>query len=280
MAKYRAIYRTIWKDHDFQLYTPEAKLIFIYLCTNEATSESGIYSITQKTISDETGIPLPTVAQLLSNSLRNVVYDMDNHCVFVRRFRKYNAGGKPDLIKLSILNDAKLIPRTKLWNEFIKEYPEFTEVLSTVMQPLTNSLPTDVGSGSGSSNGISKGNSNGKGNNSSNNNNDSPTVDNNEETIFKVYQDNFGLVTSSFVSEELKDIAKTYKKGWFEEAVKEAFLSAKNKPNLKYVISIMERWLVDGFKNPAERTHPYQQGTKKLKSNEQLVEDTKRFLEQ
>lgn len=144
MAKYRAIYQKIWKDPDFQIYSPEAKLLFIYLCTNESTSESGIYTVTIPTISNETGIPSTTVAQLLSNGLKNVEYDLDNHCVYLKKFRRYNAGGRPELIIKSVMADASATYNTKLWVKFAEEYPEFRECLKFITERFTNGSPSNV----------------------------------------------------------------------------------------------------------------------------------------
>ena len=144
MAKYRAIYQKIWKDPDFQLYTPEAKLLFIYLCTNDSTSESGIYTITVTTIANETGIPSTTVEQLLANGLKNVAYDLDNHCIYLKKFRRYNAGGRPELIAKSVVIDANLTYKSKLWLDFANEYPEFNDCLKPILQRLPNGSPSNV----------------------------------------------------------------------------------------------------------------------------------------
>ena len=248
MAKFRAIYHQIWTDDDFQNYTPEAKLIFIYLCTNNATSESGIYHITKKTISNDTGIPIETVNQVLLNGLKNVCYDLENTCVYVKRFRKYNAGGQPNLIRLSIISDVKLFHTSKLWEEFIKDYPIYTDDVTNTLKQLDNGLITNaskVREGSSTKVTLStKVNTKVVEQLNSNETND------NEEVVFTIYQNNFGLIASQYIAEELKVIALDYPQGWFEEAVKEAFLSSKGgKPNLKYVKSILERWLREGKDN-------------------------------
>ena len=142
MAKYRAIYQTMWKDPDFQAYDPDAKLIFIYLCTNETTSESGVYPITEKTIADETGVRKDMVVKQLTNGLKNVVYDTDNRFVYVRKFRLYNSGGRPELIQKSIANEYKLSKQSFLWSLFIEDYPEFKETMLSIATPITPSSPT------------------------------------------------------------------------------------------------------------------------------------------
>lgn len=152
MAKYRAIWQKIWKDPDFQKYSPQGKLLFIYLCTCESTTESGIYPITIKTASDETGLSVQIITNLFK-SLKNVLYDYQNCFVFLKKFRVYNAGGKPELIAKSVVNDFLSSIHTPLWSEFIKLYPQFRDdILSvghlsdipllTVIQPLDNSSPS------------------------------------------------------------------------------------------------------------------------------------------
>jgi len=137
MAKYRPIQIRIWKDPDFEKYNASMKLIFLYLCTNELTTESGIYAISTRTISQETRIPVKTVNKLLSNGLKNIVYDFTNNCVFIKNFLKYNGGGRPELLRKSISNNYEEF-KTPLWNEFIKLYPTFSNGLQTVSQPFNS----------------------------------------------------------------------------------------------------------------------------------------------
>jgi len=132
MAKYRSVYINIWKDPDFENYSTTMKLMFLYLCTNGNTTESGIYPITLRTISNETGIPIKTVGKLLVNGLKNVVYDFKCKFIFVKNFIKYNGGGRPDLLKKSIEKDYKLY-KTEFWNEFIKIYPEWSDNLKPII---------------------------------------------------------------------------------------------------------------------------------------------------
>jgi len=135
MAKYRPIQIRIWKDPDFEKYNANMKLIFIYLCTNELTTESGIYAISTRTISQETGIPVTTVNKLLANGFKNIVYDFENNCVFIKNFLKYSVGGSPELIKKSIENNYEDF-HTPLWNEFIEKYPEKSIGLQRVNEPI------------------------------------------------------------------------------------------------------------------------------------------------
>jgi uncharacterized phage protein (TIGR02220 family) len=133
MAKYRSILTRVWKDPDFENYTPDQKLVFLYLCTNDSATESGLYPLSQKTVSNETGIRCLTVGKLLANGFKNVSYDSENSCVFVRNFLRYNGGGRPELIERAIRRDNLTI-QTPLWGLFAGEYPQYADGLITYEQ--------------------------------------------------------------------------------------------------------------------------------------------------
>jgi len=136
MARYRPVLTSIWVcDDKFQDYSPEGKLLFLYLITNEHINEAGIYKITFKTIANETDIPKERVIKLIKGELsNNISYDSDNNVIFVHKFLKFNGGGNPKLLKKSIEKDRELI-KTSLWEEFDLCY-------SKDLKPLDNSFKT------------------------------------------------------------------------------------------------------------------------------------------
>ena len=140
MAKYRSIHQKIWTDPDFQDYSANGKLIFIYLCTNASTSESGIYAITPKTISGETGIEKEKVSMLLMK-LKNVIFDAKTNYVYIRRFKLYNGGGAPDNIRKAIVSEFLLSSTSPLWNNFVEDYPEYSDAIRATGKPLSLPLP-------------------------------------------------------------------------------------------------------------------------------------------
>lgn len=48
MSKYKPLYSSIWNDKDFENYSTEKKLLFIFLITNNLVEKSGIYQISVK----------------------------------------------------------------------------------------------------------------------------------------------------------------------------------------------------------------------------------------
>lgn len=136
MAKYRPFFSKFWKDPDIQDLEPNEKLLFAYLFTCESTTTSGIYPITPKTISHETGVELETVKKFLSNgSFKSLVYDHENNYIFVKGFKKYNKGGAPDIVNKSISSDYEKSRCTGLWSLFIEHYPEYKTLILEVGKP-------------------------------------------------------------------------------------------------------------------------------------------------
>lgn len=137
MAKYRPVYTCIWKDPDFEDLDSQEKLLFLYLVTNQSTTESGIYPISYKTVGNEACIGFETVKQLLDNgSIKNIIYDKVNKVVFIKNFRKYNPGGNPKLVRKAVLRDYERTKGSYLWNIFRETYPEFADDIPTVDKPL------------------------------------------------------------------------------------------------------------------------------------------------
>ena len=248
MAKYRAIYTKLWSDPDFQDYNKDQKLLFIYLCTNPYTSESGIYNITFRTINNDLDIGLETVSKLLENgNLKNVHYDFENKFVFVKNFRRYNAGGEPELMKKCIKNEYLNSSCTPLWQEFVKTYPKFEESIKEVSIDIVKDITITKDNGNGNDpipNGSKtvvaerdKGIDNGS-------KTDNQPLDS-KPTIYDLYEQNIGIITS-VIADELKVIEENYKYEWFAEALKIAV--ENNARKLVYIKSILERWNRDGYK--------------------------------
>src|SRR5574343_1073850 len=61
----RSINTRIWMDSWFEEQKPTYKLLWIYLLTNQATNMLGIYEISERKISNETGLDKETVIKAL-----------------------------------------------------------------------------------------------------------------------------------------------------------------------------------------------------------------------
>lgn len=121
MANFRQIHVSIWKDSWFCELSPDEKLLFIYLFSNESTSLSGIYKITKKFISFETGINRKRVDEILVKfeADNKVFYEGDT--VWVVNMPKYHAT-KSAKVQKRIYEDFLLIPDSEIKNKYIGYY--------------------------------------------------------------------------------------------------------------------------------------------------------------
>jgi len=91
MAKQRIVQTKFWSDPFIQDLSVEDKLIYLYLITNERTSICGIYEITTKTISFDTGIPVDRVLQTVDRLCQIGKISRYDNWVMLKNFAKNQA---------------------------------------------------------------------------------------------------------------------------------------------------------------------------------------------
>lgn len=91
MSKLRSINTAFWSDPFIEDLSVSEKLLYIYLITNEKTNMLGIYEVSIKKISFETGIDKGTVEKALKRfeTLKKVRY-LDNHIILVNFLKHQN----------------------------------------------------------------------------------------------------------------------------------------------------------------------------------------------
>ncbi len=147
MAKYNPVATIFWGDKDVEDLPPNGKLLLLFLITNHRINNSGIYEITIKKISQETGLTVEFATNFLEkNKLKNITYDFENSMVFVHNRRIYSPGGKPENVEKGINQEYKVSSKSFLWKLFNDLYPailkDFVNRCPTVAQPLPNrSIP-------------------------------------------------------------------------------------------------------------------------------------------
>ena len=113
MANFRQIHTQIWKDDWFVDLTPEEKILFIYLFSNESSTICGLYKISLRIVSFETGLNMDFIMNALAKfeTDKKVVY-RDN-VVWMVNMRRYHASESVK-IKTRIDSDEKFIPDCQL----------------------------------------------------------------------------------------------------------------------------------------------------------------------
>jgi|GEM_PF-978989 len=110
MAKFRQIQTSFWSNTYIQEeMTAEDKYFYLYLMTNEFTTQIGIYSITKKQMAFDLGYSIESVSALLQRFEtyhKLIKYDVDSREIILLKWAEnnLNIGGKPvqDLIKKEI----------------------------------------------------------------------------------------------------------------------------------------------------------------------------------
>lgn len=139
MARYRPVLCAFWHDPDIESLSPNHKLLFLFLCTNPLATESGMYKISIKRMSEGTGITVKAINKILP-ALPNIYYDHDNQVVFVVNMFKYNRRGRPELIEQAIINDV-LSCSTDLWGVFKDKYSLYISGSPNIRQVLDKYSP-------------------------------------------------------------------------------------------------------------------------------------------
>lgn len=101
MSKLRSLNTGIWNDTWFEELSVDRKLLFIYLITNERTNMLGIYEISIRKISFETGIPADKITESFVYFEKSEKIKYQNNRVILLNFlkhQKYNLNMKKSAI--------------------------------------------------------------------------------------------------------------------------------------------------------------------------------------
>jgi len=236
---YRAIHTSIWKDEWFLDLSPQEKLLFIYLFSNEQTTVCGVYRIALKVIAFETGIDYQVVKDTLAKFEKDGKVHYQDGIIWIVNLRRYNDNGSPKL-KIKIDRELSEIPDCELKREYHKYYSDNPEYPSDTL-PIPNLTIQD--------NTIQD-----------NTIQESLVVvveenpqNNDEFNIFKAYEREMGIITP-MLGDELKEIEKEYPAEWIEQAFK--ICNNQNIRKLSYLKGVLKKWKVDGYGTDNRRAPP------------------------
>ena len=106
-----------WSDPHVQPLTKDAKLLWIYLWTNPHCNQAGLYEITPKTITFETGLRGSTLPELFEALSPKVVWYADLNLVWVKNFLKRQNRSPKFLIAVARCLDN--IPEENIVKDFL-----------------------------------------------------------------------------------------------------------------------------------------------------------------
>ncbi len=100
MAIFRKIHTSFWADTFVQDLDTDHKLFYLYLLTNERTKQCGIYEISKKQISFDTGYSIDRVSKLLNYFIKldKIMYNDFTKELAIKNWNKFNGSSSPKVI--------------------------------------------------------------------------------------------------------------------------------------------------------------------------------------
>jgi hypothetical protein len=110
MAVFRKVHTTFWTDPFVENLSQEQKLFYLYLITNTKTTQSGIYEISKKYISYETGYSIKEVNELLNYFIQHkkIVYSESTNEICITNWINYNLSTSHSVLNC-IWKDIQLV---------------------------------------------------------------------------------------------------------------------------------------------------------------------------
>lgn len=223
MANYRQLHCKMWSsDNWFINLTPEMKLLFIYLFSNERASMTGLYEIPLRIMSFETGLERDQIQKMLETFIKadKIEYDFERGVIWIKNMAKYQVQENPNAkVRTRIKADIDATPDCEIKRRCIDTLSiRYRYRVDTIVSVSVNDTSLSEEGGVGGETG----------------------------NVFTVYEHNIGVLTP-LIASALKDAEKTYSPVWITAAIQEAV--ANNARSWKYCEAILQRWARDGFKS-------------------------------
>jgi len=121
-----------WQDPWFENLSEKAKLLFIYLWTNETCSQAGMYQITKKRILFDCGIDINEYCEEISEK---VVWNKNENIVWIKNFFKHQC--QNEKFAIAAINSIQCLP-----SKYIKLFQDYYHILLTGYHIDTISIPS------------------------------------------------------------------------------------------------------------------------------------------
>lgn len=121
MAKFRQIHVKIWKDDWFWELEPNHKLLYIYLFSNERATTAGIYELSKRVMSYESGLSPQEIDAAFDVFSRDQKAWYDSGVIFIPNLRKYHENNSANCQK-GIINEYNDIPSCPLKAHYNTRY--------------------------------------------------------------------------------------------------------------------------------------------------------------
>ncbi|MBU3101541.1 MULTISPECIES: DnaD domain protein [Clostridium] len=146
MAKYRQIYTEFWSDTFVLELDSQEKLFYLYLLTNTKSTQCGIFQISPRLISLETGYDKVLVAELLKKfcDYKKILYCTETNEIMVLNWIKYNIPNNNNAV-IGISKELLKIKNKVLLKILYEKYEAAGLDVNNIFKGLiVNVIPTDI----------------------------------------------------------------------------------------------------------------------------------------
>jgi DnaD/phage-associated family protein len=121
MAIYRQVQIDMWRDRYVGRLQPLEKLFFVYLLTNDQTSQCGVYEFDDRSATFDTGISWDDMSGMLKQFQDDgkIKYDEQTHEIMLINWLKYNVARSPKVAKV-IDKELMSVKNTEFRVEIVK----------------------------------------------------------------------------------------------------------------------------------------------------------------
>lgn len=246
MSTFRMVHTDFWRDPVVvEEFTPEDKLFFLYLLTNPATTQIGIYRITRKQMAYELGYSPETINSLLRRFIEQhkmIEYNEANRELLIIKWGKnsYKKGGKPviDLVtkELAEVKTIEFIPKAARYIPVEGVRQAFETYYNRVKPHSEANLDESCHESLDESYPKKK------------KKEEEKEVEEEQERVSSLIkfmeQNGYGLVTP-YVIEELQYLVTDYEPALIEQAIKIGI--ENNVRKLNYVKKVLSNWETEGI---------------------------------
>ena len=256
MAIYRQIQVSYWQDEFVTELMPEEKYFYLYLMTNDKTSQCGVYRFNKRVVAFDTGWTVEKVEEMLLKFVEygRIEYNPDAHEIFLKNWLKYNKARSPKVATV-VDRELKDIKTIEYHNQVIELCIQYGYPIKTEKIPYP--YPIDTVPESPDTVPIPNRNNNQNNNQNKNNNqNQNNEVKNSyaekpapaAANIFTIYEENFGML-KPLIIDSLEHWEEDIGPDLLIEAMRRASLDNKQ---FSYAEGIMKRWVKANIKTLAD----------------------------
>ncbi|MGK4184958.1 DnaD domain protein [Pediococcus pentosaceus] len=246
MSVFRQIQTTYWEDVYVEDLKPEKKLLFLYLLTNTHTKQCGVYEISIRAISIDTGLSKEDVKKVMDQLIEagKIQYNDANKEIYIVNWLKYNSAKSPKVASL-VDKEIKDIKTPEFESEVIMRCKELGYPIKTKYKP-KDTVSIEYGYGMDSLSIQERNNNNNKNNNNNHNNNQNNNAgeqattanDSPVQKLIENYQNNFGVVNPT-IFQTIEADCSDFGYELVEEAMKRAAVDNKG---YRYAQGILKNW--------------------------------------